>query len=73
MKTPLGASTIHANMAEPLTLYMDLMSQPCRALFQLIAYNKLPVKLVTVQIGKMQHRCPQRPLPYRTAGLLLRC
>ena len=38
-----------------LVIYVDSMSQPCRAILQLIRYNKLPVEELTVQIGKGQH------------------
>ena len=38
-----------------LTVYVDSMSQPCRAIMQLIRYNKLPVEEKLVQIGKGQH------------------
>ena len=38
-----------------LTVYVDSMSQPCRAIMQLIRYNKLPVEEKLIQIGKRQH------------------
>ena len=46
-------------MTEPVKLYIDFFSQPARALHAFCLFNKIPFKLVPVNIMKGKHRTPE--------------
>jgi len=42
-----------------LTLYIDMLSQPSRAILLFCLENRIPHKVQLVQIGKLQHKSPE--------------
>lgn len=46
-------------MSNPITLYIDLMSQPSRAVYAFCLFNKIPHKVELIQVMKGQHLTPE--------------
>nr|WGO51545.1 glutathione S-transferase [Lygus pratensis] len=49
------ASRLFSSAAKPLKLYLDTLSQPCRALEIFMKINKIPYEPVTINLGKLEH------------------
>jgi hypothetical protein len=46
-------------MAAPLTLYVDMMSQPARAIYWFCKSNSIPHQLKILNIAKGEHLTPE--------------
>ncbi|CAG6016137.1 unnamed protein product, partial [Menidia menidia] len=52
------AGSARMEMAQPLEVYLDLMSQPCRAVHILLACTGIPHRVRTVALRKGEQRAP---------------
>ncbi|KAF6209495.1 hypothetical protein GE061_015242 [Apolygus lucorum] len=51
----MATNRLFSSAAKPLKLYLDTLSQPCRALEIFMKINKIPYEPVTINLGKSEH------------------